>query len=289
MKEGAWGVWKGTNSTYVYTLLLSTITSFARSFVSATLGLPDPGLSFQMSSSYTSTGGLDILSSPSPLSSLAVAVSAAGIAGVILAPLDIARTKLMLTPSTHPPRGILSTLQWLPWSLPFSIAPVTFLHSTIATFISASVPLFMRSRLSIEPLLNPTLYTMGTFIGQAMELVVKLPLETVLRRGQMQIAQLSSQGWETHTVAEVGPYKGLVGTMLHIVNEEGERGGREQLVKGTNGAPALKADKMGTGAQRKKGQGVEGLWRGWRVGMWGLVGVWGAATLGGVGSKGGEF
>lgn len=122
-----------------------------------------------------------------------------------------------------------------------------------------------------------------------MELVVKLPLETVLRRGQMQIAQLSSQGWETHTIAEVGPYNGLIGTMLHIVNEEGERSGREKLVKGTAGAPALKAGKMGAGAQRKKGQGVEGLWRGWRVGMWGLVGVWGAATLGGVGSKGGEF
>lgn len=71
--------------------------------------------------------------------------------------------------------------------------------------------------------------------------------------------------------------------MLHIVNEEGERGGREKLVKGTSGAPALKAGQM------QKGQGVEGLWRGWRVGMWGLVGVWGAATLGGVGSKGGEF
>ena len=122
-----------------------------------------------------------------------------------------------------------------------------------------------------------------------MELIVKLPLETVLRRGQMHIAQVSSQGREAQTVVEVGPYKGLIGTILHIVNEEGERDGRAELVKGMAGAPALKAGKMGTGVQRKKGQGLEGLWRGWRVGMWGLIGVWGAATLGGVGSKGGEF
>jgi mitochondrial fusion and transport protein UGO1 len=32
----------------------------------------------------------------------------------------------------------------------------------------------------------------------------------------------------------------------------------------------------------RKGQGVEGLYRGWRVGMWGLVGVWGASFIGGM-------
>ena len=243
-----------------------------------------------MSSSISQTGGLDILSSPSPLSSLAVAVSAAGIAGIILAPLDIARTKLMLTPSTHPPRTILSTLQSLPsWTLPFSIAPVTLLHSTVATLISTSGPLLMRSKLGIDPLLTPTLYSMGTFVGQALELILKLPLETVLRRGQMQVAQAGSQSKGTQAVVEIGSYQGLMGTMLHIVNEEGERGGGAELSRGTAGAPALKAGKLGSGAQRKKGQGLEGLWRGWRVGLWGLIGVWGAATLGGVGSKGGEF
>ena len=40
-------------------------------------------------------------------------------------------------------------------------------------------------------------------------------------------------------------------------------------------------------ARVRKGQGIRGLWRGWRVGFWGLVGVWGAAALGGAG--GGEF
>lgn len=147
----------------------------------------------------------------------------------------------------------------------------------------------MRSKLGIDPMLNPSLYSIGTFIGQATELIVKLPLETVLRRGQVHIAQTGSHARKVEPVVEVGAYKGLVGTMLHIVNEEGERSGRVQLKKGTAGAPALKAGKLGIGAQRRKGQGLEGLWRGWRVGMWGLVGVWGAATLGGVGSKGGEF
>ena len=70
--------------------------------------------------------------------------------------------------------------------------------------------------------------------------------------------------------------------MWTIAKEEG--GAAQEMVLGTDGAPAVKIGKKG----RRKGQGVEGLFRGWRVGMWGLVGVWGAAALGGAGGKG-EF
>ncbi|CAO1606062.1 hypothetical protein XANCAGTX0491_009561 [Xanthoria calcicola] len=286
-KEGAWGIFKGTNSTYVYSILLSTITSFARSFFAAIFAVPDPSLSFQISPSAGSVGGLDILSSPTPMASLAIAVSAAGIAGVLLAPLDIARTKLMLTPSTHPPRSVMSTLNTLSsWTLPWSIAPVTFLHSTLPTFMSASLPLFLRSKLSVDPVLTPSVYALAIFVGQGLELGAKLPIETVLRRGQMHIAQTGSQAKETQTVVVAGPYKGLVGTMRSIIYEEGERTITAAPVKAgaTSRTTSLARD-----PERKKGQGLEGLWRGWRVGMWGLIGVWGAAAMGGAGSKGGEF
>ena len=133
------------------------------------------------------------------------------------------------------------------------------------------------------------MYSVATFVGQAVELVVKLPIETVLRRGQMDVARSTSRGKETQTTVEVGPYRGLLGTIKSILYEEGERGGPAELVKGTEGAPAMKVGKVGQERKRRKGQGLEGLWRGWRVGMWGLVGVWGAATWGGVGGKGGEF
>ena len=151
------------------------------------------------------------------------------------------------------------------------------------------MPLFLRSKLGIDPLLTPNLYSIGTFVGQALELIVKLPIETVLRRGQMQVVQMGASGSEVQTVVVVGPYKGLLGTLYSIVKDEGERGSRTELVKGTGGAPALNVGTSGTRRQGRKGQGYEGLWRGWRVGMWGLVGVWGAAAVGGVGGKGGEF
>ena len=119
---------------------------------------------------------------------------------------------------------------------------------------------------------------------------MKLPVETVLRRGQMHVAQVTANGGEVQTVVNVGPYKGLIGTMYSIVNEEGEQSSRTNLSKGSKGPPAvLKAGAPDVENRRKKGNGLEGLWRGWRVGMWGLIGVWGAAAVGGIGSKGGEF
>ncbi|KAL8743296.1 MAG: hypothetical protein Q9190_004338 [Brigantiaea leucoxantha] len=288
--EGAWGIWKGTNSTYVHSVLLSTITSFARSFLAAIFAIPDPSLSVQISQTYGATGGLDILNSPTPLASLAIAVFAASIAGAILAPLDIARIKLMLTPSTHPPRSVWSTLKSLSsWTMPVSIAPVTFLHSTLPTLTSASLPLFLRSKVGIDPLLTPNLYAIATFIGQGLELGLRLPIETVLRRGQLAHARSTVKGREMQTVVEVGPYKGLLGTMYSIVYEEGEGIRRPPSGNEIRTTAAGQPTRTGREPLKRRGQGFEGLWRGWRVGMWGLIGVWGATTLGGVGSKGGEF
>lgn len=88
-------------------------------------------------------------------------------------------------------------------------------------------------------------------------------------------------------IVDVGPYKGLSGTMRSIVYEEGFK--EATPIGSIAQANSSRAEKGMPPQQRRQGQGYEGLWRGWRVGMWGLLGVWGAATLGGVGGKGGEF
>ena len=282
-KEGAWGVWKGTNATFIYSVLLKTVESWTRSLLSVLLNVPDPGLL-----AGSGVGGLDIVDSPYPLASLGVAVAAAGVAGILLAPLDIIRTKLILTPTTQPPRSLLRNLRDLNiFALPPSIASITLLHSILPTFITTSAPLFLRSRLGVDPVLTPNTYSAATFMSSTLELFVRLPLETVLRRGQLNVVSSASRSTTRHappeTVVDVGPYRGIVGTMWAIAKEEGGAG--EDMVLGTDGAPAVKVGKKG----RRRGQGVEGLFRGWRVGMWGLVGVWGAAALGGAGGKGGEF
>lgn len=140
--------------------------------------------------------------------------------------------------------------------------------------------------MGVDPLQTPTLFSISTFMGQGLELGVKLPVETVLRRGQMEIASNGNKSKNMQTVVDIGPYKGLFGTMHSIIYEEGDREIRVEATK-TTGGP--KASKIAPQRQKQRGQGFEGLWRGWRVGVWGLLGVWGAATLGGVGGKGGEF
>jgi fusion and transport protein UGO1 len=301
-KESAWGVWKGTNVTFIYNFLLKTTESWFRSAISAILNVPDPGLV----TSASGIGGLDIIDSPNPLMSLGVAVAATAIAATLLAPLDLIRTRLIITPISSQPRSIYPCLALLPsWTVSPRLLPATLLHACIPTLMSSSTPLFLRSTLSIDSILTPTTYSFGTFLSSTAELFVRLPLETVLRRGQVAVLQdhenervntayrtplssrqkspaLDADDTSFKTIVEPGPYRGALGSMWYIAREEGVS------ISSPDAAKAASAKAMGfeRPSRMRKGQGAHGLWRGWRVGVWGLVGIWGAAAMGG---GGGEF
>lgn len=89
--------------------------------------------------------------------------------------------------------------------------------------------------------------------------------------------------WEgdLDTIVKVGEYRGVVGTMWCIVREEGVSETPMSKVKGKVVQQSRQVE--------RRGQGMRGLWRGWRVGMWGLLGMWGARALNGGGGNGGEF
>ncbi|XPS80999.1 hypothetical protein M3J09_012943 [Ascochyta lentis] len=317
-KESAWGVWKGTNCTFIYNFLLKTTESWFRSALSALLNIPDPS-----TMGASGIGGIDIIDSPSPLMSLGVAVAATAIAATILAPLDLIRTRLIVTPIASAPRSIYPCLSLLPSiSISSNLLPATLLHACVPTLISSSTPLLLRSTLSIDPIITPTTYSFSTFLSSTAELFLRLPLETVLRRGQVAVLQdnenlrLAAEyrqppqpapssastsyfhGYTPepvlkkpledsslrrfHTIIDPGPYRGVLGTIWFVMREEGI------TTVGPSPSKAASAQKMGfqRPVRTRKGQGVHGLWRGWRVGVWGLVGIWGAAALGG---GGGEF
>jgi mitochondrial fusion and transport protein UGO1 len=86
-KEGAWGVWKGSNATFVYSFLLKTLESWSRGVLSALFNVPDPGLIVGLGAAA------DVVDASYPWSSLGVAIAAAVAAGLVLAPLDLVRTK----------------------------------------------------------------------------------------------------------------------------------------------------------------------------------------------------
>lgn len=87
-KDGAWGVWKGSNATFLYTVLQSLLENWSRSFLSAIFNVPDLGVKDDIDR-------LIDIASPYPWASLFVAATAAVATGVLLSPLDIVRTRLV--------------------------------------------------------------------------------------------------------------------------------------------------------------------------------------------------
>ena len=85
-KEGAWGVWKASNATFIYGLLHQTLERWARGMLSAMLNVPDQGLAGIAA---------ELVDAQYPWASLGVAIGAAVTAGLVLAPLDLVRTKFV--------------------------------------------------------------------------------------------------------------------------------------------------------------------------------------------------
>lgn len=167
----------------------------------------------------------------------------------------------------------------------------------------------------IDSEISPTTFSLAKFSSSTVALFLKLPLETVLRRGQVAVlsqpqyiraaeratspngkAVFSTIGEDAapatslDTIVQPGRYDGVFGTMYTIVNDEGSRAVPTAPVvpSAATGRAAPKKGKLGVSeAVYRRGQGVEGLCRGWKVNWWGLVGLWTAAVVGGGGD--GEF
>ncbi|CAF3485898.1 hypothetical protein SNK03_012161 [Fusarium graminearum] len=283
-KEGAWGVWKGSNATFLYTVLQSLLENWGRSFLSAIFNVPDMGVREDIDRM------IDI-ASPYPWASLFVAAAAAVATGLVLSPLDLVRTRLIVTPSSNGQRRTLATLRSLPSYLCSSMLVVpTVLNSLIHPLITLSTPLVLRTQFMIDSQVSPMAFSISKFIASSSAILLKLPIETVLRRGQVSLlssqeyVQALSPGQPFTTIIPPGRYEGTFGTMFHIVNEEGTH---EAPVSAQVAAKRGKAKTKGVAATVYKGQGREGLWRGWKVNWWGLVGLWTASVVGHGGE--GEF
>ncbi|ERF74040.1 hypothetical protein EPUS_03855 [Endocarpon pusillum Z07020] len=281
--SGALSLWRATNTTFVYTILYRTFEAFFRSLLAAILGVPEGDI-FTLSSAGAMPSTA-ILTSTAPLASVMIATTSSTLSSILLSPIDAARTRLILTPASLSPRSLLSTIKTLPspsYLILPHLLPITFFTSTTSALISSSTPLILKNYLNIDPVLNPNSWSIATFALSAIELVVRWPFETVLRRAQIATWTAppgappvpSSSRKAIETIVPVPQiYRGIIPTMWSIVKEEGNP------VPKTNKAVAV----MERSARRpRKGQGIEGLYRGWRVGMWGLLGVWGASYIGGM-------
>ncbi|KAK4210155.1 mitochondrial carrier domain-containing protein [Rhypophila decipiens] len=327
-KESAWGVWKGSNATFIYSVLQNLLENWSRSLLSALFNVPDIGVRNDLDR-------LIDIASPYPWASLFVAAAAAVVSGLILSPLDLVRTRLVLTSTSNSMRRTISALRNLPsYVCPSAIFVPTILHSLVHPIFMLSTPLVLRSRFMIDKEASPVAFSIAKFCSSTVALFVKLPLETVLRRGQAAVlatpqyvqaldgpsAQSSStkggrklgtapgQPIELQTIVPVGPYNGVFGTMYSIVNEEGSHAVPATAAEARKARlAAAAARRAGPGATKnglvspglakstagisetvyRRGQGLNGLWRGWKVSWWGLVGLSMTGVIGGGGD--GEF
>ena len=292
--NGPTSPWKATNATFVYSLFLPTLNTFIRSLLSAIVGLPEEDIASSMTA--------DILTAASPVATLILSFISSSLSALVLSPIDTARTYLILTPATHGPRSLLRAIRLLPtqnYTVPPHLIPITILHSSLPNFIVTSTPLFLRSYLSIDPVVNPGTWSFFTLLGTALELGVRFPLETVLRRAQIvtftspslrqkpvarpvKPSAAAAAAVETSEVETIVPtprsYRGVVGTLWGIVYEEGVSPTESEVERAQEllGKPVSSRQRQ----RRRQGQGIRGLYRGWRIGMWGIVGIWGAGLLG---------
>lgn len=298
--NGPTSLWKGSTATFLYSFLFPTLNSFFRGLLSTIVGYPEEAFSAVLES--------DILTSTSPGVTLILTCVSSALAAVVLAPLDTAKTLLIVSPLGHGPNSLFGAVRQLPkpnYLIPSHLLPITVITSTIPTLLANSTPLFLKSYLSLDPVLNPSSWSLCSLIASGLELGIRIPLETVLRRAQIatftspvlrqqghrrataSVSKTSTEEDATTTVKTVVPtpqtYRGIVGTMWSIVYEEGTDGGAEadaiERVLGKqpdNG----KDGNSGRIQRRRKGQGMRGLYRGWRREMWGIVGIWGSGFLG---------
>ncbi|KPI35444.1 Mitochondrial fusion and transport protein ugo1 [Cyphellophora attinorum] len=285
LKSGSLSIWRGTNTTFIYTVLNSTLETFFKSFLAAMFGIAEQDVLLSTPSTVPDAA---VLASVVPTATILIATAAAALSAIVLAPIDAARTRLILTPSKEEPRTLLGSLRTLSPSylIPRHLLPITFLTSTLPTLLSTTTPFFLRSYMGLDPAIHTTSWSVATFASSVLDLSIKFPLETVLRRAQIATwtgmpptptrssSSSSAKQKVVSTIVQVPQsYRGVLPTIWGIVRDEGY----------SESAKDKTAALMGKAPRRKrKGQGIEGLYRGWRVGLWGLVGIWGSGFAGGL-------
>lgn len=211
-----------------------------------------------------------------------------------------------MTSTAGSARRTVATVRSLPsYFCPPSLVVPTILHSLVHPILTLSTPLVMRTHFLIDRELAPTTFSLAKFLSSSTALFIKLPLETVLKRGQMAVlnstpylrtvdAQSRVRDRDNKlvldTIVQPGSYNGILGTMYTIVNNEGSHAVPSAAAAAARTKTPSKKGKSKLAVSEtvyRKGQGLGGLWRGWKVSWYGLVGLWAAGVVGG--GHGGEF
>lgn len=244
-QEGTRGLWRATNATFILNALSSTLEAWITGFISPFLQIPDPFF-------------VDVTHSPEPTTTLVLSVTASLLTGLILAPLDLIRTRLIVTSLNGTERSIRNTIKNLKYfTCPVSLIIPTILNSLVNNVFKKLTPYLLFVKFGVDAYGSSFLYSTVNLVSSIMELFVRLPVETLLRRAQVAFLLKKSETSENvlkienedQLIVEFGGYSGVFKTLYDIYYSSGEN------------------------------SGFEGLFRGWRVGLLNIFGSWGLNIL----------
>lgn len=177
--EGVRGLWKANNTTFIYNFLSLTLDAWFTGLISPFLGVPDPSF-------------MDLIHSPDLKASVLLTVSANVLTKMFLLPLDIIRTRLIVTSMQHTKdqRSLRDlTHQWS-WrrdgfKIPGDMWMLTVLQSVTGVIFNKLFDFFIYHQFNVEKHSQIGWYHTLKLLSQTAELFVKLPLENLLRRCQV--------------------------------------------------------------------------------------------------------
>ncbi|KAH3666422.1 hypothetical protein WICMUC_005690 [Wickerhamomyces mucosus] len=244
--EGIRGLWRASNCTFIFTALSSTLEAWITGFLSPFFQIPDPFF-------------VDVAHSSDPTTTLILSLSASIITGLLLAPLDLIRTRLIVTKVDNTERSFRNSIKNLNfYTIPISLIIPTILNSLANKFLKKFTPYLLFIKFGIESYGSPTIYSTISLISSILELFIKLPIETLLRRAQVSYLLKNSSNSnnclkikdaDNELIVKFAGYSGVFTTLYDIFYNDGEN------------------------------RGLEAIFRGWRVGLLNILGSWGLEIL----------
>ncbi|KAG0004120.1 hypothetical protein BGZ79_010245 [Entomortierella chlamydospora] len=215
--EGWTSPFKGHNASWFYEMLHLFAQPSLEASLNDAFGL------------YDDTVPLVQMDSPGP--NLATLVTSHLVTGFILSPLELVRTRLVVQSSDPKQRkysSIFNCISTIIYEEGFTalwggvnVVP-TILYHTISPLLTNSVPLIIERILGISPEDSPFSYEVAELCLEILDLLIRLPIETVRKRLQIQIqAKIPGKRYETVVETRKRPYAGFVDCVYRIIREEG--------------------------------------------------------------------
>ncbi|KAF9173281.1 hypothetical protein BGX21_003593 [Mortierella sp. AD011] len=236
--EGWMSLWKGQYTNWIYEMLHL----FAQPTLEATLND-----TFDL---YDDTIPLVHLDHVGP--NIATMVTSHLVVGFILSPLELVRTRLVVqtaNPLQRKYKGMINCITTIIqeegvaalWG-GVNLFP-TLIYHTLTPLLSNSIPLIIDRVFKLSAADSPVLYSLAELGLNTIELLIRLPIETVRKRLQIQMQyknkeRRGAKKYQTVVETRKRPYYGMVDCVYRIIKEEGghhKRVSQTKVVKSADG------------------------------------------------------